>query len=212
MNFVPSGLRFDAAMSQLLRRRAAINPPTFGVIVFLIEFGVVVALAVMTGILYHVVAYGMADRSDLYLQVGALGAAVYTVTNTARGDYRLGNFLSGSLHSRRILIHWHVVLFCLLAVGFLAQLSVVYSRAWIALFYVSGVLALVPIRRVLTDATLYASRKGIVSARRSLWLALSLGSRRSCGAISPPNMASKSPAAASCLCCPGLSALPAPSF
>jgi Undecaprenyl-phosphate glucose phosphotransferase len=166
MNFVPSGLRFDAAMSQILRRRAAINPPAFGVIVFLIEFGVVVGLALMTGVVYHVVAYGMADRSDLYLEVGTFGAAVYAITNTARGDYRLGNFLSGSLHSRRILIHWHVMLFCLLTVGFLAQLSVVYSRAWIALFYVSGVLVLVPVRRLLTDATLYASRNGIVSAKK----------------------------------------------
>jgi Undecaprenyl-phosphate glucose phosphotransferase len=166
MNFVPSGLRFDDAMSQLLRRRAMINPPTFGVIVFLIEFSLVVALAWITGVLYHVAAYGMADRSDLYLEVGTLGAAVYAVTNTARGDYRLGNFLSGSLHSRRILIHWHVMVSCLLAVGFLAQLSVVYSRAWIALFYISGLLALVPFRRFLTDATLYASRNGIVSAKR----------------------------------------------
>ena len=64
----------------------------------------------MTGVLYHLIAYGMADRSDLYLEVGTLGAAVYTATNAARGDYRLGNFLGGSLHSRRILIHWHVML------------------------------------------------------------------------------------------------------
>ena len=39
MNFVPSGFRFDAAMSQLLRRRATINPAAFSVIVFLAEFG-----------------------------------------------------------------------------------------------------------------------------------------------------------------------------
>ena len=95
-----------------------------------------------------------------------LGAAVYTVANTARGDYRLGNFLGGKVNSRRILIHWHGTFFCLLAVGFLAQLSMIYSRAWIVLFYGSGLLVLVPIRRLLTRATLYASRIGIVSAKK----------------------------------------------
>ena len=86
--------------------------------------------------------------------------------NPARGDYRLGNVLGGKIQSRRILIHWHGTFLCLLAVGFLAQLSVIYSRAWIVLFYASGLVVLVPLRRLLTRATLSASRNGIVSAKR----------------------------------------------
>ena len=95
-----------------------------------------------------------------------LCAAVYAIANSARGDYRLGNFLGGKVHTRRLLVHWHGAFLCLLAVGFLTQLSVVYSRAWIVLFYVSGLLLLVPLRRLLTRATLYASRNGIVSAKK----------------------------------------------
>ena len=83
-----------------------------------------------------------------------LGAAVYAVVNTARGDYRLGKFLGGKVSTRRILVHWHGTFLCLLAIGFLAQMSMIYSRAWIALFYVSGLLVLVPLRRLLTRATL----------------------------------------------------------
>ena len=166
MNFVPPRFRFDPELSQLVRRHAAINPPTFSVFVFLLEFGAVIALALCTGVLYHLAAYGAAENTGFYLEVGVIGAAVYTTANTARGDYRLGNFLGGKVYSRRILIHWHGTFLCLLAVGFLAQMSVIYSRAWIVLFYVSGLLMLVPIRRVLTQATLYASRSGIVSAKK----------------------------------------------
>jgi Undecaprenyl-phosphate glucose phosphotransferase len=153
-------------MAQLLRRRTAINPPTFTLLVVLAEFAAVTALALSTGGLYHLAAYGMVESSQFYLEVGMLGAAVYTVANTARGDYRLGNLLGGSIDSRRILVHWHVTFLCLLAVGFLAQLSVMYSRAWIVLFYASGLVLLTPIRRLLTRATLYASRVGLVAAKR----------------------------------------------
>jgi Undecaprenyl-phosphate glucose phosphotransferase len=166
MNFVPPNARFDTALLETTRRRAPITAPTFSALAFLLEFGMVIALALGTGVLYHLVAYGSAGSIEFYLQVGALSAAVYTIANTARGDYRLGNFLGGKVHTRRLLIHWHGAFLCLLAAGFLAQLSAIYSRAWIVLFYVSGLLLLVPLRRLLTRATLYASRNGIVSAKR----------------------------------------------
>jgi len=166
VNFVPSRFSYNGAVSQLMRRRAVINPPTFSMMVFMLEFGAVIALALLTGVLYHFVAYGMVEPASFYLEVGVIGAAVYTVANTARGDYRLGHFLGGKVHSRRILIHWHGTFLCLLAVGFLAQMSAIYSRAWIALFYASGLLLLVPFRRLLTQATLYASRIGIVAAKK----------------------------------------------
>jgi Undecaprenyl-phosphate glucose phosphotransferase len=166
MNFVPQTDRFDTALLESTRRRAPITAPTFSALAFLLELGVVLALALATGVLYHLVAYGSVGSIGFYLQVGALSAAVYTIANTARGDYRLGNFLGGKVHTRRLLVHWHGAFLFLLAAGFLAQLSVIYSRAWIVLFYVSGLLLLVPLRRLLTRATLYASRNGIVSAKR----------------------------------------------
>jgi Undecaprenyl-phosphate glucose phosphotransferase len=166
MNFVPHYQGFDGSDTQTLRRHPTINSAAFCALVFMVEYGAVVALALMTGVFYHVAAYGSVGSVGFYLQVGMLGAAVYTVANAARGDYRLGHFLGGKVNSGRILIHWHGVFLCLLAVGFMAQLSVIYSRAWIALFYACGLLLLIPLRRLLTRATLYASRNGIVSAKK----------------------------------------------
>ena len=166
MNFVPHKIAFETAVPQATRRRALINASTFSILAFLLEFAAVLALALITGVAYHLVAYGSVGSVDFYLQVGVPAAAVYAIVNTARGDYRVGTFLSGKVDARRILVHWHATFLCLLAIGFLAQLSTIYSRAWIALFYVSALLAIVPIRRALTSATLYASRIGIVSAKK----------------------------------------------
>ena len=166
MNFVPQTDGFDTAQLESTRQRAPINAATFSILAFLLELGVVLTLALTTGVLYHLVAYGSFGSIGFYLQVGVLGSALYAVATTARGDYRLGNFLDGKVNARRILVHWHGTFLCLLAIGFLAQMSIIYSRGWIALFYVSGLLMLVPIRRALTQATLWASRNGIVSAKK----------------------------------------------
>ena len=166
MNFVPPHTRFDSPTSQVTQRRALINAPTFSILAFVFEFGAVFALAMITGVVYHLAAYGSFGNPEFYVQVGMLSAAVYAIVSTARGDYRIGTFLSGKVSTRRILVHWHGTFFCLLAIGFMAQMGMIYSRAWIALFYLSGLLVLIPLRRLLTRATLYASRNGIVSAKR----------------------------------------------
>jgi Undecaprenyl-phosphate glucose phosphotransferase len=166
MNFTPHHKGFDTSAWQTLRKRPSINAATFTALVFLLEYGAIVTLALITGVLYHLAAYGIAGSAGFYLEVGTVGSAVYTVANTARGDYRLGSFLGGKIDPRRILIHWHGAFLSLLAIGFLTQMSMVYSRAWIALFYISGLLTLVPLRRLLTRATLWASRNGIVSSKK----------------------------------------------
>ena len=166
MNFVPNTISLDSTLTRLLRRRTAIDPITFSAIVSLFEFGTILSLSVATGVLYHLIAHDEIGFLSSYLQVGALGALVYTLANSARGDYRLGNFLGGKAYSSRILINWHMTFLCLLAIGFLTQLSAIYSRAWIALFYLCGLAVLLPLRRLLTAATLYATRYGAIAAKK----------------------------------------------
>src|SRR5262245_9089734 len=166
MNIVPPNIRFETLVPRVPRRRAAINTPTFSILAFAIEFVAVITLALLTGAAYHLTAYGAVGSPARYLHVGVVAATVYAVVNTARGDDRLGNVLGGKVPSSRILIRWNGTLLCLLTLGFLAQRSAIYSRAWIALFYLSGLVLLVPLRRLLTRATLSASRNGIVSAKR----------------------------------------------
>ena len=211
MNFVPQSSRFQTTVSRILKRRVAIDPLTFTALVFLLEFGAVVAISVVTGVVYHLAAYEASGDISAYLAVGVFGAAVYAVANTARGDYRLGNFLGGRDQSRGILVNWHATFLCLLAIGFLAQMSAIFSRAWIALFYASGLLLMVPLRRLLDRSDALGQPESASSPQSgSSWSARSLALPTSCSATSPRSSASRSPAAAFCRCCPAALATAAP--
>ncbi|MGD9920672.1 MAG: undecaprenyl-phosphate glucose phosphotransferase [Pseudorhodoplanes sp.] len=165
MNIAPSYLHL-VRQEPRTRRRAAISAPGLSALLLSIEAGTVIALALLSGLAYHFFAYGSGHLSPLYLQVGIIAASIYAVANVARRDYNIGNVLSGDFQWRRILIHWHGSFFCLLALGFLAQTSVDYSRAWMVIFYLSGLVILGPLRLLLMRATIAASRSGIVAAKR----------------------------------------------
>jgi Undecaprenyl-phosphate glucose phosphotransferase len=61
---------------------------------------------------------------------------------------------------------WNVTLICLLMVGFLAQTSVEYSRAWIVLFYATTLVGLVGLRFFIVRVTAVARAAGLISAQR----------------------------------------------
>ncbi len=59
-----------------------------------------------------------------------------------------------------------MTLICLLMLGFLAQISVDYSRGWIVLFYVATLAALIVLRYVIVRVTTLARAAGLLSAQR----------------------------------------------
>ena len=59
-----------------------------------------------------------------------------------------------------------MTLICLLMLGFLAQISVDYSRAWIVLFYVTTLAALIVERYAIVRVTAMARAAGLLSAQR----------------------------------------------
>jgi Undecaprenyl-phosphate glucose phosphotransferase len=61
---------------------------------------------------------------------------------------------------------WNVTLICLLMFGFMAQVSVGYSRGWIVLFYVATLVALVVSRFLIVRTTALARAAGLISAQR----------------------------------------------
>jgi hypothetical protein len=59
-----------------------------------------------------------------------------------------------------------VTFICLLALGFLAQVSVIYSLGWMLAFYGSTICALLGLRYLLVRMTVLGSRLGLISAQR----------------------------------------------
>ena len=95
---------------------------------------VVVALSVMAGVAYHLIAY---DGVGPVLDFAKVGAAVAlfrwilqhpisTISSRPKGSLRYQFYL------------WNAAFLCLLAFGFLGKVSDTYSRGTILIFYLSG--------------------------------------------------------------------------
>jgi Undecaprenyl-phosphate glucose phosphotransferase len=98
--------------------------------------------------------------------VGALSAAIFVILNVIRGEYSLPNFFAFKPQLRRTIKLWNVTFICLLAIGFLAQTTVVYSRGWIVVFYASTACVLLALRCLFVQATIRGSQAGLISAQR----------------------------------------------
>ncbi|HML07997.1 MAG TPA: undecaprenyl-phosphate glucose phosphotransferase [Xanthobacteraceae bacterium] len=150
----------------ILRVWAAVSRGTFSGAIFLADVALIVATSCCTGIAYHLAAYGAPGNIASFLQVGVLAASIFAVSNIFRDEYRLANFFTFRAHGRRTIQLWNVTLICLLTLGFLAQISVDYSRGWIVLFYVATLPGLIVLRFLIVRVTALACAAGLVSAQR----------------------------------------------
>jgi Undecaprenyl-phosphate glucose phosphotransferase len=151
---------------RFLRARAVLLRGTFAATIFLTDVAFIIAMSCLTGIAYHLAAYGKPGNFTLFIQVGVLSASIFAVSNLFRGEYRLPNFCTFKPHGGRTFQLWNVTLICLLTLGFLAQTTVEYSRAWIVLFYLATLGGLVALRFFIVRVTAMARATGMISAQR----------------------------------------------
>jgi len=149
-----------------LRVWAMLSHGTFSTAIFITDVALIVAMSCLTGIAYHLAAYGDLGNVSSFLQVGILAACIFAISNLFRGEYRLSNFFSFKPHGRRTIQLWNVTLICLLMLGFLTRIGVDYSRGWIVLFYVDTLAGLLVLRLVIVRVTALARAAGVLSAQR----------------------------------------------
>jgi len=149
-----------------LRAWAVLSHGTFSGLIFLTDVALIVAMSCFTGVAYHLAAYGEPGSIPSFVQVGVLAASLFAVSNAFRGEYRLANFFAFRPHGRRTVRLWNVTFVCLLVLGFLAQISVGYSRGWIVLFYIATFAGLIVLRFAIVRLTALARSAGLVSAQR----------------------------------------------
>jgi Undecaprenyl-phosphate glucose phosphotransferase len=155
-----------AQTSRILRSWAVLSRGTFSGAIFLTDVALIVATSCLTGIAYHLVAYGTHGNIASFVQVGLLAAGIFAVSNLFRREYRLPNFFTFKPHARRTIQLWNVTLIFLLMVGFMTQISASYSRGWIVLFYVTTLSALIVSRYFIVRITALARTAGLLSAQR----------------------------------------------
>jgi len=161
-----STLATPAESSRILRGWALVSRGTFAGAVFLIDVALIVATSCVTGMIYYLIVYGDIGKVVSYIEVGLLAASIFAVSNVFRGEYRLPNFFAFKPHARRTIQFWNVTLICLLMLGFLAQISVDYSRGWIVLFYFTTLGGLIVLRFLVVRITALARAAGLISAQR----------------------------------------------
>jgi Undecaprenyl-phosphate glucose phosphotransferase len=152
--------------SRLLRGWALLSRGTFSTAIFLADVAWIVAMSCITGVIYYRIAYGDIGIISSYFQVGVLAASIFTISNVFRGEYRLPNFFAFKPHARRTIQLWNVTLICLLMLGFLAEISIDYSRGWIVLFYFATLAGLIVLRFAIVRITALARAAGLISAQR----------------------------------------------
>lgn len=156
--------RIDA--NRLLRRRTSLSRTAFFSAVLLSDIAVVIVMSWLTGVGYHLVAYGHTGDMISFLAGGLVAAIIFVLANLFRGEYTLSNFFTFKPHLGRSIRLWNLTIVCLLALGFLAHISAVYSRGWMILYYGSTIWLLLAVRYVFVQATLLGSRIGVISAQR----------------------------------------------
>src|ERR1700730_2806570 len=91
-----------------LRARAVLLRGTFAATIFLTDIAFIVAMSCLTGIAYHLAAYGKPGNITLFTQVAILAAATFALSNMYRAESRLPNFCRFKPHVGRTIQVWNV--------------------------------------------------------------------------------------------------------
>ncbi len=126
----------------------------------------VILVSVGTGILYHTFAYQDAGPLTDYVKVGLMTALLYLIPCMYRDEYLLSKHLKFDLRPVQIARYWTFAFICLVILGFLSKTSVLYSRGWLVLFYVAGLVSLTSVYVLRVLAFDAASRLGLISGQR----------------------------------------------
>ena len=132
----------------------------------LVEVIGIIAMSWLSGTLYHLIVYGESGDTSTFLNLGVLTAGIFAIPNLIRGEYKIAAFLEFEPHLRRAFFAWNVTFIVLLAIGFLAKITIVYSRGWTLAFYLSTIPVLLLLRYLVVRATRAANSAGLIAARR----------------------------------------------
>ena len=152
--------------SRIARQRAVVTAASLSAGFLLADVSVIVMIALLTGVGYHLAAYGELGDTLSFASIGLAGASIFILANLFRGEYSLSNIVGFRHHLRHCLQLWNVTFVCLLGLAFLAKEIETFSRAWILLFYVSTSLTLLFARYLLVRLTMRARRTGLIATKR----------------------------------------------
>jgi len=158
--------RLDIVQHDVSKERWQLGRVGFAVAALITELLAVVGLSVLTGAIYHQYAYGGVGMLDLYARFGFLAAFLYTLPFLFRNEYQFNDYLEDRKSIGRITWVWGFIFACLAVIGFMTKTTDAYSRGWVALFFVSGPVALTFVATVIRKALRKLIDVGRIEPRR----------------------------------------------
>ncbi|HUS95484.1 MAG TPA: hypothetical protein VMX97_01960, partial [Hyphomicrobiaceae bacterium] len=149
--------------------RVVIGPALLAILVAVFTATLIVAVAMVTGTLYHRVVYGVWGDVLSFGGVGGACALLYLLPQIYRDELKIESWL-GRRRRRlgRVARGWLGTIVTLLVVAFLTKTGDAYSRAWAVLLFANGLAALVAFEVLLVAILRWAQRSGWITARRLL--------------------------------------------
>lgn len=139
---------------------------TFAAAAFVVELFFIVAIAIITGVAYHALAYDMFGSVEQYASIGALTGLLYGLTFLVRDEYSVESLLEGHRENSRLFLVWSLTFVSLAAIGFLSKSTAEYSRGWLLLFYFVGLATVIASNAALQRSLAGLIARGVVRRRK----------------------------------------------
>ena len=130
------------------------------------EILTILAVAIVTGAVYHVAVYGDIGEINNYAAVGGLTALIYALPHIFRDAYQVESYLEGRRGLTRTFVVWNTAFLCLGIIGFLTKTTGLFSRGGLILFYVCGLTAVTGLAGVISAVLKSLIQAGRIASRR----------------------------------------------
>jgi Undecaprenyl-phosphate glucose phosphotransferase len=124
-----------------------------------------VCASALTGVAYHMLAFGHAGSIGRYVWVGIVLALATIVLMKMNGLYAFDRLLSARSLARPVTSIWIGVFFFLLGVSFALKITEDFSRGWILSLAAAGPVLILLMRFHLSGVMLTALRTGVLKRR-----------------------------------------------
>ncbi len=146
--------------------RFALSRTAFAASAFVLEVISVILIAITTGIAYHQAVYGAYGDIESYAGVGGMAGLAFGLTFLIQDEYGVESLLEGRRSNSRLFLVWNLAFAALAVVGFLTKSTALFSRAWLLIFYLSGLFAAIALNAVLHRSLGTLIERGLVRRRR----------------------------------------------
>ncbi|WP_269385666.1 undecaprenyl-phosphate glucose phosphotransferase [Hoeflea alexandrii] len=125
------------------------------------------ALLALTGFIVHALYVGLSLETTLYLYAPAIliGSTLTVLLIQIADGYQVPALRSALRTLPRVLSAWSIAFAIIALLAFFMQYGLVFSRFWFAAWYISGAIALVVLRNVVSFGIRRWARNGIMERR-----------------------------------------------